>query len=252
MARTAHHVDLARHAPSASTPRCWRCSVGCCPGAAATIEIASIPHPATPDSAGVGGDWVNSFPLPDGRTALVVGDVVGHGLGAAAAMGQLSMEARALLSAGLAPDEVLEHLDETVTLLDDTESGLTAGYSALGSTCCIALYDPVSHHVALSSAGHLPPVLIFRMGTRPLRSALTPAWGPSSRCGSRSTCTRSTRPRAPCPPSTPTASWRIGSCRSTRASAGWRMSRRRCTPDALQQAARHVVSAPAPCASATT
>lgn len=66
---------------------------------------------------------MNSFPLPDGRTALVVGDVVGHGLGAAATMGQLSMEARALLSAGLAPDEVLEHLDETVTLLDDAESG---------------------------------------------------------------------------------------------------------------------------------
>ncbi|MFD8429609.1 SpoIIE family protein phosphatase, partial [Streptomyces coelicoflavus] len=105
-------------------------------------------------------DWVNSFPLPDGRTALVVGDVVGHGLGAAATMGQLSMEARALLSAGLAPDEVLEHLDETVTLLDDAETGLAAGYSALGSTCCIAVYDPVSHRVALSSAGHLPPILV--------------------------------------------------------------------------------------------
>ncbi|MYS50586.1 SpoIIE family protein phosphatase, partial [Streptomyces sp. SID6013] len=117
-------------------------------------------QPTTPDSAGVGGDWVNSFPLPDGRTALVVGDVVGHGLGAAATMGQLSMEARALLSAGLAPDEVLEHLDETVTLLDDTESGLTAGYSALGSTCCIAVYDPVSHRLALSNAGHLPPILV--------------------------------------------------------------------------------------------
>ncbi|MFI9256178.1 SpoIIE family protein phosphatase [Streptomyces sioyaensis] len=160
VARTAHHVDLARQHQREHTqvlalqrrllPR---------PGGD-TIEIASVYQPATPDSAGVGGDWVNSFPLPDGRTALVVGDVVGHGLGAAATMGQLSMEARALLSAGLAPDEVLEHLDETVTLLDDAESGLAAGYSALGSTCCIAIYDPVSHHVALSSAGHLPPVLV--------------------------------------------------------------------------------------------
>jgi anti-sigma regulatory factor (Ser/Thr protein kinase) len=108
---------------------------------------------------------VNSFPLPDGRTALVVGDVVGHGLGAAAAMGQLSMEARALLSAGLAPDEVLAHLDETVTLLDDAEAGLAAGYSALGSTCCIAVYDPVSHQVVTSSAGHLPPILVLPDGT---------------------------------------------------------------------------------------
>ncbi|MGW0080983.1 SpoIIE family protein phosphatase [Streptomyces sp. NPDC003393] len=160
VARTAHHVDLARQHQREHTQvlalqrRLLPRSGG------DTLEIASIYQPATPDSAGVGGDWVNSFPLPDGRTALVVGDVVGHGLGAAATMGQLSMEARALLSAGLAPSEVLEHLDATVSLLDDAESGLTAGYSALGSTCCIALYDPVGHHVALSSAGHLPPVLV--------------------------------------------------------------------------------------------
>ncbi|MFE4967044.1 SpoIIE family protein phosphatase [Streptomyces sp. NPDC056660] len=160
VARTVHHVDLARqhqreHKQVLALQRRLLPRTG-----GQTIEIASVYQPATPDSAGVGGDWVNSFPLPDGRTALVVGDVVGHGLGAAATMGELSMEARALLSAGLAPDEVLEHLDETVTLLDDTESGLAAGYSALGSTCCIALYDPVSHSMALSSAGHLPPVLV--------------------------------------------------------------------------------------------
>ncbi|MFJ4693291.1 SpoIIE family protein phosphatase [Streptomyces sp. NPDC088766] len=160
VARTAHHVDLARqhqreHTQVLALQRRLLPRTG-----GDTIAVASIYQPATPDSAGVGGDWVNSFPLADGRTALVVGDVVGHGLGAAATMGQLSMEARALLSAGLAPDEVLEHLDETVTLLDDAESGLTAGYSALGSTCCIVLYDPVSHQVTLSSAGHLPPVLV--------------------------------------------------------------------------------------------
>ncbi|MEU4871539.1 SpoIIE family protein phosphatase [Streptomyces sp. NPDC021608] len=164
VARTAHHVDLARqhqreHTQVLALQRRLLPRTG-----GHTIDIASVYQPATPDSAGVGGDWVNSFPLPDGRTALVVGDVVGHGLGAAATMGQLSMEARALLSAGLAPDEVLEHLDETVTLLDDAESGLAAGYSALGSTCCIALYDPVGHHVTLSSAGHLPPVLVLPNG----------------------------------------------------------------------------------------
>ncbi|MFE5260630.1 ATP-binding SpoIIE family protein phosphatase [Streptomyces coelicoflavus] len=160
VARTSHHVDLARQHQREHTQvlalqrRLLPRSGG------GTIQTASVYQPTTPDSAGVGGDWVNSFPLPDGRTALVVGDVVGHGLGAAATMGQLSMEARALLSAGLAPDEVLEHLDETVTLLDDAETGLAAGYSALGSTCCIAVYDPVSHRVALSSAGHLPPILV--------------------------------------------------------------------------------------------
>ncbi|MEU3937605.1 SpoIIE family protein phosphatase [Streptomyces sp. NPDC029044] len=160
VARTAHHVDLARQHQREHT-QVLALQRRLLPRAGGdTIEIASVYQPATPDSAGVGGDWVNSFPLPDGRTALVVGDVVGHGLGAAATMGQLSMEARALLSAGLAPDQVLEHLDETVTVLDDAESGLAAGYSALGSTCCIALYDPVGHHVTLSSAGHLPPILV--------------------------------------------------------------------------------------------
>lgn len=165
VARTAHHVDLARqhqreHAQVLALQRRLLPRAG-----SDTIEVASVYQPTTPDSAGVGGDWVNSFPLPDGRTALVVGDVVGHGLGAAAAMGQLSMEARALLSAGLAPDEVLAHLDETVTLLDDADAGLAAGYSALGSTCCIAVYDPVSHQVVTSSAGHLPPILVLPDGS---------------------------------------------------------------------------------------
>ncbi|MFR0357277.1 SpoIIE family protein phosphatase [Streptomyces sediminimaris] len=160
VAKTARHVDLARqhqreHAQVLALQRRLLPRAG-----SDTIEVASVYLPTTPDSAGVGGDWVNSFPLPGDRTALVVGDVVGHGLGAAAAMGQLSMEARALLSAGLGPGEVLERLDETVTLLDDTDAGLAAGYSALGSTCCIAVYDPVDHRVVMSNAGHLPPVLV--------------------------------------------------------------------------------------------
>ncbi|GGM96257.1 ATP-binding SpoIIE family protein phosphatase [Streptomyces fuscichromogenes] len=165
VAKTARHVDLARqhqreHAQVLALQRRLLPRAG-----SDTIEVASVYEPTTPDSAGVGGDWVNSFPLPGDRTALVVGDVVGHGLGAAAAMGQLSMEARALLSAGLGPGEVLERLDETVTLLDDTDAGLAAGYSALGSTCCIAVYDPVDHRVSISNAGHLPPVLVHPDGS---------------------------------------------------------------------------------------
>ncbi|POX52842.1 phosphatase [Streptomyces sp. Ru72] len=165
VAKTARHVDLARqhqreHAQVLALQRRLLPRAG-----SDTIEVASVYQPTNPDSAGVGGDWVNSFPLPCDRTALVVGDVVGHGLGAAAAMGQLSMEARALLSAGLGPGEVLERLDETVTLLDDTDAGLAAGYSALGSTCCIAVYDPVDNRMVMSNAGHLPPVLVHPDGS---------------------------------------------------------------------------------------
>ncbi|WNI18858.1 ATP-binding SpoIIE family protein phosphatase [Actinacidiphila sp. ITFR-21] len=164
VSRTAGSVDNARrhqreHAQVlALQPRLLP------PSTTGTIEVASAYEPTAPDSAGVGGDWVSSFPLPGGRTALVVGDVVGHGLGAAAAMGQLSMEARAHLSAGLPPDQVLARLDETVALLDDSEAGLPDGYSALNSTCCIVCYDPVAHRCVMSSAGHMPPVLVHPDG----------------------------------------------------------------------------------------
>ncbi|MEU3983715.1 SpoIIE family protein phosphatase [Streptomyces sp. NPDC026672] len=248
VARTAHHVDLARQHQREHTQvlalqrRLLPRSGG------GTIEIASVYQPATPDSAGVGGDWVNSFPLPDGRTALVVGDVVGHGLGAAATMGQLSMEARALLSAGLAPDEVLEHLDETVTMLDDADSGLAAGYSALGSTCCIAIYDPVSHQVALSSAGHLPPVLVSPDGhAGPLMVRTHPGLGAEFAL------------REPfdvhtfdAPPGSLLALYTDGLVEDPAASIDEGIGRLADTVstvhpwDALQQAARHVVSALAP------
>ncbi|WP_329139236.1 SpoIIE family protein phosphatase [Streptomyces sp. NBC_01476] len=164
VSRTAGHVDNARRHEREHAQVIALQQRLLPPSPTSTIEIASAYEPTTPDSAGVGGDWVSSFPLPGGRTALVVGDVVGHGLGAAAAMGQLSMEARAHLSAGLPPDEVLARLDETVTLLDDSETGLAAGYSALNSTCCIVCYDPVENRCTMSSAGHLPPVLVHPGG----------------------------------------------------------------------------------------
>ncbi|MDX3802020.1 SpoIIE family protein phosphatase [Streptomyces sp. AK04-3B] len=248
VARTAHHVDLARqhHREHTQVLALQRRLLPRASGH--TMEIASVYQPATPDSAGVGGDWVNSFPLPDGRTALVVGDVVGHGLGAAATMGQLSMEARALLSAGLAPDEVLEHLDETVTLLDDADSGLAAGYSALGSTCCIALYDPVSHHVTLSSAGHLPPVMVLPDGRAgPL--AVTPHPGLGAEFALREPFDVHT---FDAPPGSLLALYTDGLVEDPALSIDEGISRLADTMsavhpwDALQQAARHLVATLAP------
>jgi serine phosphatase RsbU (regulator of sigma subunit)/anti-sigma regulatory factor (Ser/Thr protein kinase) len=173
VSKTAKHVDNARrhqreHAQVLALQRRLLP-----PSPTDTIEIAKAYRLTTPDSAGVGGDWVSSFSLPGGRTALVVGDVVGHGLGAAAAMGRLSMEAQAHLSAGLAPDEVLARLDETVALLDDTEAGFAAGYSALNSTCCVVTYDPVENLCAMSSAGHLPPILVHPDGRAEVIAART-------------------------------------------------------------------------------
>ncbi|MEE4542495.1 SpoIIE family protein phosphatase [Streptomyces sp. V4-01] len=173
VSKTAKHVDNARrhqreHAQVLALQRRLLP-----PSPTDTIEIAKAYRLTTPDSAGVGGDWVSSFSLPGGRTALVVGDVVGHGLGAAAAMGRLSMEAQAHLSAGMAPDEVLARLDETVALLDDTEAGFAAGYSALNSTCCVVSYDPVENRCVMSSAGHLPPIVVHPDGRAEVIAART-------------------------------------------------------------------------------
>ncbi|SDO94924.1 ATP-binding SpoIIE family protein phosphatase [Actinacidiphila guanduensis] len=162
--KTAKHVDNARRHQREHTQVLALQRRLLPPLPSGTIEVAHAYEPTTPDSAGVGGDWVSSFPLAGGGTALVVGDVVGHGLGAAASMGQLSMEARAHLSAGLPPDQVLARLDETVALLDESETGFAAGYSALNSTCCVVCYDPVDHLCTMCNAGNLPPILVHPDG----------------------------------------------------------------------------------------
>ncbi|MFE7810460.1 sodium/proline symporter PutP [Streptomyces sp. NPDC057433] len=131
------------------------------------LEVASWYLPADAPS-GVGGDWFDAIPLSGARVALVVGDVVGHGMNAATTMGRLRTAVRTLANLDLAPDEVLAHLDDLVIGLigaDDsnepTEAGdETAGAAFLGATCLYAVYDPVSRRCTLARAGHLPPVIV--------------------------------------------------------------------------------------------
>ncbi|MET8331791.1 SpoIIE family protein phosphatase [Streptomyces sp. NPDC005181] len=111
--------------------------------------------------AGVGGDWFDVIPLSGARVALVVGDVVGHGVHAAATMGRLRAAVQTLADIDLAPDEVLAHLDDVVSRIAeeaDDESGVT------GATCLYAVYDPVSCHCTLARAGHPAPVLVTPPG----------------------------------------------------------------------------------------
>ncbi|EIV92330.1 SpoIIE family protein phosphatase [Frankia sp. QA3] len=105
-----------------------------------------------PGSAGalVGGDWYDVLPLDDGRIALVIGDVMGHGIHAAAAMGQLRAAVRAHAVAQTSPAVVL-------TLLDAAANRLEQGRIA---TAAFALLDPDDGRLVLASAGHLPPLLI--------------------------------------------------------------------------------------------
>ncbi|WP_089104103.1 ATP-binding SpoIIE family protein phosphatase [Streptomyces hyaluromycini] len=98
----------------------------------------------------VGGDWFDSVKLPGARTALVVGDVMGHGLNSAAMMGQLRTAVQTMAAMDLPPAQLLRNLDDLAQRLGD-------GYLA---TCLYAVYDPIEGELHLANAGHIPPVLV--------------------------------------------------------------------------------------------
>jgi PAS domain S-box-containing protein len=116
-------------------------------------------------STGVGGDWFDVIPLSGLRVALVVGDVVGHGMHASATMGRLRAAVRTLAHLDLAPDEVLARLDDLVDQLatEQRESEANAP-QIVGATCLYAIYDPVSRHCAVGRAGHPPPTVLDPYG----------------------------------------------------------------------------------------
>ncbi|GHE15711.1 sodium/proline symporter PutP [Streptomyces alanosinicus] len=131
------------------------------------LNVASWYLPADAPN-GVGGDWFDVIPLSGARVALVVGDVAGHGINAAATMGRLRVAVRTLANLDLAPDELLAHLDDLVIGLmgaHDNDAPLAAedeatGTAFLGATCLYAVYDPVSRRCTMARAGHLPPVIV--------------------------------------------------------------------------------------------
>ncbi|MFD5473672.1 SpoIIE family protein phosphatase [Streptomyces sp. NPDC127105] len=116
-------------------------------------------------ATGIGGTWFDVIPLSSCRVAFVVGDAVGHGVEAAAAMGRLRTAVQTLSDMDLPPEELLTHLDDLVTRLSQAEQAApfpSAGPrpgSVLGSTCVYAVYDPITGLCTIASAGHPPPVL---------------------------------------------------------------------------------------------
>ncbi|MFC9033976.1 SpoIIE family protein phosphatase [Streptomyces arboris] len=134
------------------------------------VEIAYRYLPSD-DVTGVGGDWFDVIPLSGTRVGLVVGDVVGHGLQAAATMGRLRTSVRAFAQLDMAPDELLTRLDDLVGQPLDERPGARAGaasdaYDELttGATCLYAVYDPVSRRCVMARAGHLPPAVVHPDG----------------------------------------------------------------------------------------
>ncbi|MBU7599199.1 serine/threonine-protein phosphatase [Streptomyces sp. P38-E01] len=134
--------------------------------AAAGLDIACRYHPGTAATE-VGGDWFDVIELPGHRTALVIGDVMGRGLRAAVAMGELRTAVRTLALLDLEPAEVLERLDEIARGLGDSRYNRRGGAPSEDTlaevylaTCVYAVYDPVSRRCTIANAGHLPPVLV--------------------------------------------------------------------------------------------
>ncbi|MEQ4725869.1 SpoIIE family protein phosphatase [Nonomuraea sp. B19D2] len=123
------------------------------------VEVA---HRYLPAYGGVSGDWYDVIPLSGGRVALAVGDVVGHGLHAAATMGRLRTAMQNFAVLDLPAEDLLACLDELVDRLDDDQSG---GAGITGATCLYAVYDPVSRNCTLARAGHPLPALVLPDGT---------------------------------------------------------------------------------------
>lgn len=125
---------------------------------------AEVAHRYVPAAGplGVGGDWYDVIPLSGARVGLVVGDVVGHGLDAAATMGRLRTTVRALAALDLTPDELLTRLDDLVAQAHigiHRPSAPLFEDPGLGTTCLYGVYDPVTGTLSVASAGHPSPVV---------------------------------------------------------------------------------------------
>ncbi|MFF0224043.1 SpoIIE family protein phosphatase [Streptomyces sp. NPDC004629] len=103
----------------------------------------------------IGGDWYDVIPLSADRVALVIGDVMGHGIPEAATMGQLRTAVRTLADLDMPPDELLSRLNDLVSDLGEDWY----------ATCLYSVFDPITRMCSFASAGHPPPVVVRPDGT---------------------------------------------------------------------------------------
>ncbi|NJQ07050.1 ATP-binding SpoIIE family protein phosphatase [Streptomyces lonarensis] len=118
------------------------------------LRVAATYHPGGTETA-VGGDWYDVITLGAGRTAVVIGDVMGRGVRAAAVMGQLRTAVRAYARLDMPPHEVVQLLDGLASEIDPTQI----------ATCVYAVHDPSEDTLSYASAGHLPIVVRRPDGT---------------------------------------------------------------------------------------
>ncbi|WEO98814.1 SpoIIE family protein phosphatase [Streptomyces sp. FXJ1.172] len=130
------------------------------------VEVGACYRPAD-ELTGLGGDWYDLIPLSGARVALIVGEVPGHGIDAAAAMGRLRTAVRTLAALDLPPEEVLAHLDDLVarTVHEEGARPPGAGDRAAGPVCVYVVYDPVDGQCTMAAAGHAAPAVVRPDGT---------------------------------------------------------------------------------------
>ncbi len=128
------------------------------------ISIATRYLPARDE---VGGDWYDVFELPHGLIGVAIGDVVGHGIRAAALMGQLRTALHAYAIQGHGPARTLDLVDRFVQSMAE-DAMATAAY---------AILDPETGAVHYASAAHLPPILVGRGVARPIEVEPAPPLG---------------------------------------------------------------------------
>jgi PAS domain S-box-containing protein len=139
------------------------------PSKTAGLELAAC-YEAAETGVDVGGDWYDAVVLPDGRLALSVGDVAGHGVAAAALMAQLRNAARAYAEEGHPPATLVTKLDQLLSRTMPVEEPLLA-------TIVYAIIDPRTGVLRWTNAGHPPPVLVGRDGARLLEAVHGPPLG---------------------------------------------------------------------------
>jgi len=127
------------------------------------VEVAAHYRPAD-ELTGLGGDWYDLIPLSGARVALVVGEVPGHGIDAAAAMGRLRTAVRTLAALELPPDELLAHLDDLASRTAREEGVDPDTPQVAGSGCVYVVYDPVDGQCTMAAAGHPAPAVILPDG----------------------------------------------------------------------------------------
>jgi chemotaxis family two-component system sensor kinase Cph1 len=148
------------------------------------------------DGPAAGGDFYDAFELPDGRAAILVGDISGHRPDALEATNSVRSQLHAFLEAGMSPRAAIAMVGERAPVQ----------LAGRFTTVVVGLHDPAAGTLTYATAGHPPPIIVGPGTEEPLSAGASPPIGVGLRTGVRETTL--SLPKSRWPASTRTASWR--------------------------------------------